>query len=146
ATTTSLTSSANPAIVGSPVSFTATVASTVAGQPTPSGTIQFLIDGANYGSPVSLINGSASTGPITSLAIGSHTVTASYSGSASYTASTSAALTQAIKLSNDDFANRAPISGSSLSITGTNVGATKQSGEPIHAGNAGGASVWWTWT
>jgi hypothetical protein len=30
--------------------------------------------------------------------------------------------------------------------TGSNVGATKQSGEPNHAGNAGGASVWYAWT
>jgi hypothetical protein len=95
---------------------------------------------------VALINGKASSGAIASLALGSHTVTASYSGEVSYTASTSALLTQAIKLSNDDFATRAPISGSSVSITSTNVGATKESGEPNHAGNAGGKSVWWTWT
>ncbi len=30
--------------------------------------------------------------------------------------------------------------------TGTNVNATKQTGEPNHAGNAGGKSVWWKWT
>src|SRR5262249_3083016 len=27
-----------------------------------------------------------------------------------------------------------------------NVGATKEPGEPDHASNAGGKSVWWTWT
>ncbi|MCY2986352.1 MAG: pre-peptidase C-terminal domain-containing protein, partial [Planctomycetota bacterium] len=43
-------------------------------------------------------------------------------------------------------ANRASISGASVTITGTNVGATKESGEPNHAGNSGGKSVWWTWT
>jgi V8-like Glu-specific endopeptidase len=47
---------------------------------------------------------------------------------------------------NDDFADAYPISGSSGSTSGTNVGATKEPGEPNHAGNAGGASVWWTWT
>src|SRR5262249_28825938 len=26
-----------------------------------------------------------------------------------------------------------------------NMGATKESGEPNHAGNSGGKSVWWTW-
>jgi len=29
---------------------------------------------------------------------------------------------------------------------GSNVSATKQSGEPNHAGNLGGSSVWWGWT
>jgi hypothetical protein len=31
-------------------------------------------------------------------------------------------------------------------FTGTNVAATKESGEPDHAGNPGGKSVWFTWT
>lgn len=30
--------------------------------------------------------------------------------------------------------------------TGTNAGATKEAGEPNHAGNAGGKSVWFEWT
>ncbi|MGD0384150.1 MAG: hypothetical protein ABSA77_11550 [Thermoguttaceae bacterium] len=47
---------------------------------------------------------------------------------------------------NDNFANRTPITGTLATITATNVGATKESGEPNHAGNAGGKSVWWTWT
>src|SRR5207237_2919235 len=29
---------------------------------------------------------------------------------------------------------------------GTNVAATKEAGEPSHAGNAGGHSVWYRWT
>ena len=47
---------------------------------------------------------------------------------------------------NDDFANRAPLEGASGSVTGSNVGATKQPDEPDHAGVSGGASVWWSWT
>ena len=31
-------------------------------------------------------------------------------------------------------------------MIGTNVGATKEPGEPNHAGNSGGKSVWWSWT
>ena len=44
------------------------------------------------------------------------------------------------------FASRASISGASGRATGSNVGAGKEFGEPNHAGNSGGASVWWTWT
>jgi len=48
--------------------------------------------------------------------------------------------------SNDDFANAQPISGTSGQETGANVGATKESGEPDHDGDPGGASVWYVWT
>lgn len=47
---------------------------------------------------------------------------------------------------NDAFANAQAISGASGSVTGTNVDATKEVGEPNHTGNTGGASVWFTWT
>jgi len=48
--------------------------------------------------------------------------------------------------SNDDFADAIRISGSSGLVTGSNVIATKEAGEPNHAGNLGGKSVWWKWT
>lgn len=47
---------------------------------------------------------------------------------------------------NDNFANASTLSGMSATATGANQTATKESGEPNHAGNAGGRSVWWTWT
>ena len=47
---------------------------------------------------------------------------------------------------NDVFANRMRIVGASGSVSASNVRATKESGEPDHALNAGGKSVWWTWT
>ncbi|HEV7395485.1 MAG TPA: NF038122 family metalloprotease [Pyrinomonadaceae bacterium] len=46
---------------------------------------------------------------------------------------------------NDTFANAQVITGSSGSVSGTNVSATKESGEPNHGGNAGGKSVWYRW-
>jgi alpha-tubulin suppressor-like RCC1 family protein/subtilisin family serine protease len=48
---------------------------------------------------------------------------------------------------NDQFASRATISGSSTTVTGHNIGASRETGEPYHAGySGGGKSVWWTWT
>src|SRR5581483_785256 len=47
---------------------------------------------------------------------------------------------------NDNFAAARTISGASGTVTGSNVGATKEPGEPNHAGNAGGASIWFGWT
>jgi len=47
----------------------------------------------------------------------------------------------------DDFADRDPIVGSvPLTLLATNSETGKQIGEPDHASNTGGASVWWTWT
>ena len=46
----------------------------------------------------------------------------------------------------DDFSLRASLSSASGRSVVSNVGAGIESGEPNHAGNSGGASVWWTWT
>ena len=48
--------------------------------------------------------------------------------------------------SNDNFANAETVSGMQIHITRTNSEATKETGEPNHAGNAGGKSVWFKWT
>jgi hypothetical protein len=47
---------------------------------------------------------------------------------------------------NDYFTNRIVITNNSAVKFGTNVFATKEPGEPNHAGNVGGRSLWWTWT
>jgi hypothetical protein len=47
---------------------------------------------------------------------------------------------------NDNFAARVVINAAAATVTGSNAGATREPGEPNHAANAGGASVWWTWT
>lgn len=47
---------------------------------------------------------------------------------------------------NDLFANRIILTGTNIVATGSNVGATKEPGEPNHADETGGASVWWEWT
>ena len=54
--------------------------------------------------------------------------------------------TQGAAPANDRFSNRIVIVGTNSTVTGSNAAATKESGEPNHAGNAGGSSVWWAWT
>jgi hypothetical protein len=46
---------------------------------------------------------------------------------------------------NDAFSNRIALTGSNLSIQGYNFAASKEPGEPDHAAQSGGASVWWSW-
>ena len=48
--------------------------------------------------------------------------------------------------SNNLFANRQQLKGALVNVTGSNVGATKETGEPNIEGVSGGKSVWWTWT
>lgn len=47
---------------------------------------------------------------------------------------------------NDPFSGALQLFGNSGTIADDNVGATKEPGEPDHAGDPGGASVWYTWT
>ena len=46
---------------------------------------------------------------------------------------------------NNDFPSAQLITGSSGSVTGMTVGATREFGEPNHGGDPGGASVWYFW-
>ena len=47
---------------------------------------------------------------------------------------------------NNNFASRLVIPASGGTVSGSNVNATKESGEPFHHNISGGKSVWWTWT
>jgi hypothetical protein len=53
------------------------------------GTVQFLIDGKNFGSTVTLSGGKATSGSTTSLTAGNHNITAVYIGDTTYGGSTS---------------------------------------------------------
>jgi PASTA domain len=47
---------------------------------------------------------------------------------------------------NDAFSAAVGLTGRIASVSGSNEEATKESGEPEHAGDPGGASIWYTWT
>jgi len=116
-TTTALMSSLNPSSSGDSVTIIATVTSTAAG--TPTGTATFF-DGATQLAPPFVLNAQSSASYISSsLSVGSHAVTAQYSGDTNFTASISPVLTQ-------------QVSGPSFSVTANpttvNVSAPGQSG------------------
>ena len=87
ATTTTVASSLNPSALGESVTFTATVIGP-AGTGTPTGAVQFKIDGANSGGPVTLSAGGTAQLTPSTLTAGTHTVTADYSGDANFAVST----------------------------------------------------------
>jgi hypothetical protein len=86
-TTTALTSSANPSVLTTSVTFTATVTPVAPGGGVPGGTVQFKVDGVNRGAPVALDNGVA-TFTASDLTAGSRSIRADYSGSSAYLSST----------------------------------------------------------
>ena len=47
---------------------------------------------------------------------------------------------------NDDFANRATLTGTSFSTNAANVNASAEANEPNHAGRTATKSLWWKWT
>jgi hypothetical protein len=47
---------------------------------------------------------------------------------------------------NDAFSSAQPLTGSSGTASGTTSSATKEAGEPAHAGNRGGKSIWFAYT
>jgi subtilase family serine protease len=89
--TTTLTSSANPSVFGQSVTFTAQV---TGGGATPTGSVTFM-DGTATLATVSLTNGAASYST-SALPITTSAITAVYSGSASYSGSTSNAVMQTV--------------------------------------------------
>ena len=89
--TVNLSSSLNPSVYGQSVTFTATLSPSAA-----TGTVQFQIDGTNFGSAVTLSGGKATSGATASLTVGSHNITAIYSGDGTYGSST-ATLVQKVK-------------------------------------------------
>jgi hypothetical protein len=89
ATTTSLTSAPNPSTYGGSVTLTATVAVVAPGAGGPGGSVEFF-DGATSLGSSALVAGSASLST-SALSAGTHSLTAVYSGNASFSGSTSAA-------------------------------------------------------
>jgi sugar lactone lactonase YvrE len=108
--TTQLVSSANPVLITSAVSFTATV-TTSSGSPT--GTVGFY-DGTTLLGTVTLSSGQA-VYTTSSLAAGTHSITAAYSGNAVFKGSTSAAVAQLVQ----DFTISTPTSGTTNTPSAT---------------------------
>ena len=145
-----LISSANPSVVGRPVTFRVNVTSTGG---TPTGNVQFKVDGANFGAPVALSGGTATSSATSSLSAGSHTVMANYLGSTAL-AATSVSLTQVVTRTpcatlagcnlhglNLAGANFAGANLSSSNLSGANLSGANLSGANLSSSNLSGANL-----
>src|SRR5262249_30486947 len=84
----------NPSALGQAVTLSATVSAVAPAPGVPAGTVTFR-DGATVLGTATLVNGSASIS-ISTLTVGTHPLTATYSGSATFAASTSATVNQIV--------------------------------------------------
>lgn len=140
-TSTALTSSANPAVVGQPVTLTATVTVQAPGSGFAFGTVKFT-DQTSTTSPVDLGTGTinALTGVATlnvsSLALGDHKIVATYvpDSQGTFNASTSQPITQTISKAGSTTAVTSSTSpsvfGQSVTFTATVAAAAPGSGTP----------------
>jgi hypothetical protein len=97
-TTTALTSATNPSVFGQSVTFTATV--TPQGTGVPAGTVTFNDGATAICSNVALDGSAQATCTTSSLSTASHLMTAVYAGNASFTTSTSVAVSQIVNKGN----------------------------------------------
>jgi large repetitive protein len=99
ASSTTVTSSANPSVTGQPITFTAAVAPMSPGAGLPTGTVQFQFNGQDVGDPVSLNSAGTATYSLTPahatqgglFLIGYHSAEAVYSGDTNFAGSSGGA-------------------------------------------------------
>jgi hypothetical protein len=80
---------------GTPVTFSVSATSTSGPQPT--GTVQFKVDGANYGGAVTLSSTGTASTSVTGLTTATHTLSSTYSGDANYAAAGPISVTITVK-------------------------------------------------
>ena len=139
ATATQVASSANPAVPGQSVTFTAAVTNTSGTGVTPAGTVQFVVDGADLGSPVNLDATGHATSPAVSFQAGSsHTVNAFYVDPSSNFAgsnTTASPLTQVV------LAPGVSVSGTTLYVVGGSTSSDTASVRPAGAKTDGSTGL-----
>jgi sugar lactone lactonase YvrE len=123
-TTTTVSAAPNPATVGQSITLSASVSPTPTGSPL--GSINFM-DGATLLSTVNINSFGAATYATSSLAAGSHTLTAVYSGNAGFASSISTAVTEVVNAATTTTATTTTVTtspnpgydGSTVTLTAT---------------------------
>ena len=95
ATTATVASSSSTSVSGQVVTFTATVSSVAPGMDTPTGSVSFM-DGTTVLGTAPLDSSDTATFSSSTLAVGSHAITAVYDGDSFFTTNSSAVLTQTV--------------------------------------------------
>ena len=104
--TVTATSSLNPSVFGSSVTFSASLTAALAN--TATGTVQWMDGATPIGSPVTVASAGASL-PFSVLTAGTHSITAVYSGDGDFTGATSAPISQVVNKATPGVGGFAPI-------------------------------------
>ncbi len=133
-TTTGLVSSLNPSVSGQSVTFTATVAAVSPGSGTPTGTVTFDDNGTPLSDGTVTLSSGVASFTTSSLAVGTQSITAVYSGDTNFTISTSSAVSQVVNLASSTTALTSSAnpstSGQSVTFTATVAAVSPGSGTP----------------
>ena len=138
-TSTALGTSANPAVQGQPVTFTATVSVTPPGAPIPGGTVDFY-DGATRIGSATLSNGQASFAT-SGLSVGAHAITASYEGTDNYMGSFSSTSTQYVDINLSSFSTLSNINLKGVFLVNANLSGQNLSNSNLSGANLSGADL-----
>lgn len=118
---------------GTAVTFSTSVTSTSGPQPT--GTVQFKVDGANFGGPVTVSGTGAASTSVTGLTQTTHTLSASYSGDTNYAAAGPLSVSITVKAA-AIVKFTAPSAGQSIPAAGVPIKVTVSSKvSPVPTGN-----------
>ncbi len=108
------------------------------GSPLPSGTVQFYSNGASLGSAVQIVNGVATTPAVSFPTAGTYTITATYSGDASYAFAIAPGLAFVVTPGNESLPGISLTSSPSAIVI--NSGATSGNSSTVKVQAAGGFS------
>ena len=132
--TVALSASNSTPIVGQALTFMASVFPSALGAPSPTGTVQFQVDGSNFGATVAMVNGAATSGTVV-LTAGSHSITAVYSGDSTYAGSPrSLTLTAVIPSATVNVSASSPVTFAGQPQTFTATVTPSGPGEPTPTG------------
>lgn len=131
-TTTVLTSDLDPSTFGEPVTLRATV--TAGDDPVTAGTVQFSDGGTPLGDPVPVDGSGVATLTTSTLSVGTHPITATYSGTATLAAS-DGVLTQVVNKAVTTTALTSSTNPSDVGESVTFTATITSAGEPVSAGS-----------
>jgi len=133
-TTGEVVSSANPALPGANVTFTMTASAVAPGTGTPTGTVNFRIDGSIAGSGT--LAGGVATFATSTLTHGSHTVSAEYAGDGNFSGTTNTlAVAQVINtppVAGNDTITRNPLLSAKVQLATLLASDSDADGDPLN--------------
>src|SRR5581483_9955938 len=122
-----------PTVFGQSVTFSTTINVAQGGFGTPTGTFQFKDGAANLGAAVTVVSGSASI-TVNTLSVGSHSISAVYSGDGQFNGSTSVTQTQVVNQASTSTAVATSVvpsfPGQSVTFTATATAVAPGAGTP----------------